>query len=326
MRVFTLDPPMLLILTNSKDETADYLTKRLEVEGVCCLRFDTDHSLSEMRFIYENGSPVLQLDRKPYQPSCFTNVWYRRPERLQVDLLDGTPERRFVYGEWVEALEGFFGHIPHEKWMNHPSRNVGASHKIEQLTTARAHGFRVPDTLVTQDERKLRAFFSKHFGRVIVKPLASGHVERPDGQLDSLVYTNRVRESDLEILDDLPASPTLFQEYIDKSLDVRITVVDGHVHAVTLTARERDGTQRCDIRRNNMEDVEYEEITLPTEIADKIQALMGRYGLRFAAIDMAVGTDGAWYFFEVNPIGQWAWLDLAAGTDIAGSFVKVFRD
>ena len=323
---FTHDPPMLLILTNTKDVTADYLTERLEAEGVGCLRFDTDDWLPKTRFIYEDGLPVLEVEGSPYQPSRFTNVWYRRPERLRGDLLDDTPEGRFVYGEWAEALEGFFGHIPHERWMNHPSRNVGASHKIEQLTTARTLGFRVPDTLVTQDERKLRAFFSKHCGKVIVKPLARGYVERPDGGVDSLVYTNQVRESHLETLDDLPASPTLFQECIDKSLDVRITVVDGHVHAVTLTAQEPDGTQRCDVRRNNMEDVEYEEIVLPAEIAEKVRTLMRRYGLRFAAIDMAIGTDRTWYCFEVNPNGQWAWLDLAAGTDIACSFVKVFRD
>jgi hypothetical protein len=317
---------MLLILTNSKDVTADYLTERLEAEGVGRLRFDTDDSLPKTRFIYEDGSPVLEVDGRPYQPSRFTNVWYRRPERLRGDLLDDTPEGRFVYGEWAEALEGFFGHIPHERWMNHPSRNVCASHKIEQLTTARTFGFRIPDTLVTQDERKLRTFFSKHCGKVIVKPLASGHVERPDGQVDSLVYTNQVRESDLATLDDLPASPTLFQEYIEKSLDVRITAVDGHIHAVTLAAREPDGTQRCDVRRNNMEDVKYEEIVLPGDIAQKVRILMRRYGLRFAAIDMAIGKDRMWYFLEVNPNGQWAWLDLAAGTDIAGSFTKVFRD
>jgi len=29
-------------------------------------------------------------------------------------------------------------------------------------------------------------------------------------------------------------------------------------------------------------------------------------------------------FFEVNPNGQWAWLDLSGGMNIAASFVKTF--
>jgi glutathione synthase/RimK-type ligase-like ATP-grasp enzyme len=290
------------------------------------LRFDTDGSLPGTRLSYEGGTPVLEVDGIQYEPNRFTNVWYRRPERFRSELLDDTPEGRFVYGEWVEALEGFFGHIDQDRWINHPSRNVAASHKIEQLTTARALGFRIPDTLVTQDAGKLRAFFSKHDGKIIVKPMVSRYVERPDGQMKSLVYTNKVDASHLEKLDDLPASPTLFQQRIDKSRDVRITVVGEHIHAVALTAREPDGSQRCDIRRNNMEDVEYQEIACPAEVARGVKTLMGRYGLRFAAIDMAIGADGLWYFFEVNPNGQWAWLDLAGGMDIASSFVMVFRD
>lgn len=316
---------MLLIVTNSQDATTDYLAERLRAGDVRYLRFDTDCSLLVTRFSYEGGTPVLEVDGIRYEPGRFTNVWYRRPERLRSESLDDTPEGRFVYGEWAEALEGFFGHISQDRWMNHPSRNVGASHKIEQLTTARAFGFKIPDTLVTQDAEKLRAFFSKHDGRIIVKPMASGYVERPDGQMDSLVYTNKINALHLETLDDLPVSPTLFQQCIDKSQDVRIAVVDKHIHAVALTAREPDGSQRCDIRRNNMEDVEYQGIALPAEVAQRVKMLMDRYGLRFAAIDMAIGADGLWYFFEVNPNGQWAWLDLAGGMDIASSFVKVFR-
>ena len=40
---------------------------------------------------------------------------------------------------------------------------------------------------------------------------------------------------------------------------------------------------------------------------------------------MAIGTDGNWYFFEINPNGQWAWLDSDGGTNIAGSFIRAFR-
>ncbi len=316
---------MLLILTNSEDATADYLAQRLQAGSVSCLRFDTDGSLPRTRFGYEGGRPVLEVNGIRYEPGSFTNVWYRRPERLRSESLDDSPEGRFVYGEWAEALEGFFGHIPPNRWMNHPSRNVGASHKLEQLTTARALGFDVPDTLVTQDPAKLRAFFSKHDGNIIVKPMASGYVERPDGQMDSLVYTNKVDLSHLETLDDLHVSPTLFQQRIDKNQDVRITVVDEHIYAVALTARDPDGSQRCDIRRNDMEDVHYQEIDLPPEVARRVRTLMRKYDLRFAAIDMAIGRDGLWYFFEVNPNGQWAWLDLVGGTDIASSFVEAFR-
>jgi hypothetical protein len=56
----------------------------------------------------------------------------------------------------------------------------------------------------------------------------------------------------------------------------------------------------------------------------RLLTLAADYGLRFAAIDMAVALTGEWVFFEVNPNGQWAWLDLVGASDIASSFVRAF--
>jgi glutathione synthase/RimK-type ligase-like ATP-grasp enzyme len=208
--------------------------------------------------------------------------------------------------------------------MNHPSLNAMASRKLEQLTTALSLGFSVPDTLATQEPEQLRRFFDLHQGQVIVKPLSTGCVERPGEERDSLIYTNRVVAGHLDDLNDLPLCPTLFQQFIQKQYDVRITVVDSDIHAVILRAADEGGGQRCDIRRNNMADVAYESITLPDNIEAKIRALMSHYGLRFGAIDMAVSTDNRWYFFEINPNGQWAWLDTFADMNISASFVKSF--
>jgi glutathione synthase/RimK-type ligase-like ATP-grasp enzyme len=210
--------------------------------------------------------------------------------------------------------------------VNHPSCNALAAHKLEQLTVAPKLGFKVPDSLVTQEEDVLRSFVKRHQDRVIVKPIASGYVHRGGEQPDSLIYTNRVRDCDLKDLDDLSICPALFQEFVEKSYDVRITVVDADIHAVALFATGEDGKQQCDIRRDNMSDVRYEKIDLPDRIKTSVINLMNYYGLRFAAIDMAVATTGEWYYFEVNPNGQWAWLDMCAGTTIATSFVRAFSN
>lgn len=314
---------MLLILTNSKDVTADYLASVLIRCDVPHLRLDTDTALELVGVEYAGGKPLLRLNGGWHPPGAFTNVWYRRPERLKHPA-SPTPESKFVVEEWAEALEGFLAHIDEARWVNHPARNVLASHKLEQLSRAESFGLTTPDTLVTHDPDRLRAFFARHGGAVIVKPMASGYVERPDGEQDSQVYTNRVGPKHLSNLDDLCGCPALFQRLVDKASDVRITVLEGAFHAVELTARDDDGGQRCDIRRNNMDDVTYRRIELPTGVRDRLAALVASYRLRFAAIDMAITRAGEWVFFEVNPNGQWAWLDLCGATDIAASFVSAF--
>ena len=73
-----------------------------------------------------------------------------------------------------------------------------------------------------------------------------------------------------------------------------------------------------------MEGVTYRKVVLPRDVSERIQRLTKHYNLRFAAIDMVVSASGVWYFLEVNPNGQWAWLDLNGVANIAESFVDAF--
>ena len=316
---------MLFILTNAEDATASFLVDRLSKNQVPFLRLDTDTLISKTEVSYRAQKPALKVDGTLYRPEDVDHIWYRRPEKLKTSIGKTSPEVEYTIQEWSEALEGFFAHIPKKDWVNYPAYNAAASHKLEQLTTASRLGFKIPDTLVTQDPNALRDFFDRNRGRVIVKPMASGYVERSLESYDSLIYTNPVTEQHLDNLADLPACPTMFQQYIRKQFDVRITVIDAHIHPVALADYEEDGTARCDIRRNNMKDVVYQRIELPSLIIAKIRHLVSHYKLRFAAIDMAVDLNGEWHFFEINPNGQWAWLEICADVKISDSFLDSFK-
>ena len=311
---------MLLILTNSQDVTADYLVSVLDRASVPLIRLNTDTLITQTFISYRPGEPIISLDGVSYPPSDVQNVWYRRPQPLRSNQFDDSSDSHYILNEWAEGIEGFLAHIPKMRWMNHPSSNALASHKLEQLTTARSLGFQLPDSLVTQDESILREFFRQNDGQIVVKPMANGYIERPLEDTDSQIYTNRVRESDLRDLTDLKSCPTFFQQFIQKKSDVRITIVDDEIHTVELVGKD-NGVQRCDIRRNNMADVAYSKIDLPESVRAKLRRLMDHYSLRFAAIDMVIADDGEWFFLEVNPNGQWAWLDLEGVTGIAQSFV-----
>jgi glutathione synthase/RimK-type ligase-like ATP-grasp enzyme len=315
---------MLFILTNSQDVTASYLIPALEKGGIPFVRFDTDRVLRTAALEFNVGHPKLRLNGCWYEPAQISHIWYRRPEEFKGEGFDDTPEAKYARGEWAEFFENFFAHVPKERWMNHPSANAAASRKLEQLSVAVQLGIKVPDTMVTQEPEKLKVFYAKHQGRLIAKPLSTGFVERGKNEADSLIYTNRLSATDLENLDDLSVCPTLFQHFVEKDYDVRITIVDTALTAVKLVAKESDGTQRCDIRRNNMVDVTHSPIDLPDHVASGIWKLMKKYHLRFAAIDMVVSVAGDWLFLEINPNGQWAWIDQKADTDIAGLFVRAF--
>ena len=314
---------MVLIISNSQDVTVDYLLPLLDEAEVPYLRFDTDRILEGAEFTYRLSLPALHWQGHSFEPQSFTNVWYRRPQRLKMPAQVNGSDDDYLLDEWSEAIEGFLAHIPKFRWVNHPSANALASNKLEQLTTASRMGLTVPKTLVTQDPERLREFFFECAERIIAKPMSSGLLERSDSDQVSLIYTSQVTKADLENLDDLRNCPTLFQEHVQKTLDIRVTIIDQDVHSVSLAAGA-EGVQRCDIRRDNMEDVIYQPCALPDHIRTKLLALMEYYRLRFAAIDLAITENGEWVYFETNPNGQWAWLDLSGGMRIGESFVRAF--
>src|SRR4051794_15539971 len=116
--------PTILILTNSKDATADYLAATLEDRGLSLVRWDTDDLVDRIQVSYSVGVPAVLWQGRRYVPEEIAVVWNRRPERLKHQFLEAAPEGEFVLDEWSETLEGFLDHVVPERWMNHPSSNA----------------------------------------------------------------------------------------------------------------------------------------------------------------------------------------------------------
>ena len=312
----------VLVITNSADVTSDFLCSRFMQEGICFSRFDTDKDCLAATILYKSGNVNLKWPGNSLRPEQVTAVVFRRPKPLQVHSGGDVFSEKHTVGEWSEAIEGFLAHIDKKLWINHPARNCIASHKIEQLSRSARCGLNTPKTLVTNNICEAEKFILSKKKGVIVKPLASGFIERESPDKDTIIYTRQFKESNYKFLKEIQNCPVLFQEMIPKVIDVRVTMLDGIIIATGMKATENDGNQRLDIRRNNMCDVEYLPLEIPNDVAEAARLLIMSYGLRFAALDFGITESGEWFFFEINPNGQWAWLDLYGEADIASVFIE----
>ena len=68
-----------------------------------------------------------------------------------------------------------------------------------------------------------------------------------------------------------------------------------------------------DWRRGDVDRLDHWIEELPGEVARQCIELVADYGLLFGAIDLARRADGKYVFFELNPNGQWAWLEHRTG-------------
>ena len=316
---------MIIIFSNSLDVTTDYVCARLKSDCVAYVRLNTDELTQEIELLYKNHDFSLCIDRQILNPSQVSSVWYRRPQSLKLkseQVIDNGNEAHTV-SEWNASIEGFLSHISSNLWINHPSNNALALSKLEQLNRANRLGLTTPRTLVTQSFDQVFEFWKECNEKLIVKPISHGYIERENPEEDTLIFTNEVTLNHLkENKQILALCPTLFQEKIEKIYDIRVNVIDNELVSVAIYASEEDKLQGVDIRRNNMQNVRYEIIALPSNLKNKILAICHSYSLRFASVDMAFTNDLRYVFFEINPNGQWAWLDLEGVTDIAHLLIK----
>jgi len=107
----------------------------------------------------------------------------------------------------------------------------------------------------------------------------------------------------------------MFQEYVEKAYEIRLTVIGDTYFPVTIKSQESETTSVDWRAQNEMSYGEYHP--LPDELITKVQALLRTLGLVYAAIDFIVTPAGEYVFLEANPNGQFIWMQTALGLPLA---------
>jgi glutathione synthase/RimK-type ligase-like ATP-grasp enzyme len=113
----------------------------------------------------------------------------------------------------------------------------------------------------------------------------------------------------------------MLQRFIDKVEDVRVVVVAGEVFAVAIDSQS-DVRSLVDMRAGDLAELPHQRVELPDDVHAGVIGLTAALDLRFAALDFAVDRDGQFWFLELNPNGQWAWLEEKVGVPIGATIAK----
>jgi hypothetical protein len=298
---------MVLIVTERGDLTADFLVIELEARGADFFRLNTEDYPVAVKLAWRPGGTRMTIADRVLETSEIHAVWYRRPVPPVMPDTYSPEQAGWASAESGEALHGVWNTLD-ARWVNRPDANRRAESKPDQLRTASTLGFDIPPTLVTNDAGALGRFIDTQRA-VICKPLLNGLV--PDDESEQLFFTSRV---DPEVLhaSDLGPEPYLFQALVEKTLDIRVTVIGEEIFAVGIESQgEPDAS--LDWRRGAHRGLRHSPMNLPEPVSQRCLALCRHYGLLFGAIDLAARPDGGYTFFEINPNGQWAWLEQETG-------------
>jgi glutathione synthase/RimK-type ligase-like ATP-grasp enzyme len=203
-----------------------------------------------------------------------------------------------------------------------PSVYLDGQLKLRQLALAGRLGFTTPPTLVTSDPRAFRDFYRRTGGRCITKAIVQTAYLQSGLGPEWSRHTELVTPEDLVASQSVALAPVLVQGYVEKSLEVRVTVVGDQSFAAEIQSQASAHTV-VDSRKLDHVRTPYLVHALPDEVAARCVALTHRLGLCYSTIDLVRRPDGEYVFLEINPVGEYHWVEVRTGLPITAAICEL---
>lgn len=297
----------ILVVTQSKDVTVDYLISTYS-DYIYWFRINVDQLDDYQIQVTNEGVILAKGNIWSISSSCIDAVYYRKISLPDLSSYEShyIPMMQRDIMNFIEGIVETFD----KPCITKPSILRKAENKIVQLNIASSLGFQIPQSLITNDEVSAYQFCQEKTS--IVKPLSTGRVKVPGGW--EIIQTNVVNRE--HAVSGLSHAPSYFQTYVEKSEgEYRVTIVGRTVYAVRI-----DSSNTIDWRRKNAENF-YQTVEIPIHIIELCYRLMDELKITFGAFDFIKMGD-EYYFLEVNPNGQWLWLEEKVGIPISQSIIN----
>lgn len=311
----------ILILTSDPDPHTDAIAKHLKEEDIPYVRLNSNKLGKESHIKYESlhhTYSVIHLG-VTYQLSQFRSILYRKPDYWWDDHRALSPEEGLALTYKFQETMGIIRNMLLEAeklnifMVSSYSSFYRASNKLLQLKYATECGFVVPRTLATSDPSEASAFFKRKI------PLVSKSINAANvyyGKHSMSMITDSYNAEEMSKRFPSPDYPILIQEEIPKKFELRITVVGDRIYACSIDSQSSDSS-KLDWRVRDPKFMKHEPYELPIRTANACIKLCRMLGLQYAAIDMAVTPQGEYIFFEINPNGQYYWVEQYTGLPIS---------
>ena len=298
----------VLILAPTTDPHAAALDWALRLQGVDSLWTPSLPTGPDTGYGFHLDAQAEHLSGRVAGGDRFGAIWNRRLEDPAPECAEA--DRTFVTWEWklfqrnLFTLEGAYGDA---LWVNRAEAARRAENKLVQLQVCRRLGLAFPETVVSNDAQQVRALREK-WGRIVFKSFLMHQWEQRDSGRKYAVGVTLLDERSELPPAAIAVCPGIYQRYIEKACDLRVTVMGEHFFAMSL--RKAEGDAYVDWRPHSKEpSMRAEAVSLSAAVEGKLRALMRELGLVFGCIDLVVDKQGDVYFLEVNQAGQFLFVE-----------------
>jgi len=306
----------IAIISHAGDDHAAAVTSALSTRGRTPFLIDTAAFPTRARLSCSLSGQAralcLSAENETIDLDELNVIWWRRPQPYALDSnLDGSVAN-FTYNECHEAMAGVW-HSLRARWVNPPVADEVAHHKPLQLALASELGLRIPKTLITNDPSAARAFIEEQGPQRTIYKTFLAH----DGHWRE---TRVLVDDELALLDSVRFAPVIFQEFIPAAADLRVTVFDEDVRATEIVTSPGEYPYDYRVALNA---VTMRAIRLPRPVKTALLRLMRRLDLTYGAIDLRRTPSGEHVFLEINPAGEFLFVQERSGEDLTAAMADL---
>jgi len=312
---------MVLIITQEDDRSTDDIIDWLLYYNKPFVRINgDDFNRSDLRYNYSVGNDIDKIaSLEGVDFSQITSVFYRRwisfnfsYEKILKSFEDFSAFtlsniKNNLVTEMRKSYSYLFDYLSLLDTKSLPNLKALYVDKINVLNKAKDLGILIPNTIICNNKIDLVKFKLK-YDKIITKPLSEVLVFEniSSDKKDQEIFFMRSSIVTNELIDNLESKffPSLFQQYIEKDIEIRSFFLDGDLYSMAIFSQLHEQT-KIDFR-NYVEDNPNRTIPfqLPNCLEDKLRKLMLQLDLNTGSFDIILTPDGDFYFLEINPVGQ----------------------
>lgn len=312
----------VLVISNKWDAHADAVIHAIEKYDGFVVRLNTeDFRQNEVIFALGDrcfGWHIKTPEGRIISQETIGGVYIRRLA-MPIDVSDVSERfQDFTRKESAVFLDAISTLLEDALWLNRPYCREQASNKMRQLLFAQRVGLAIPHTLIVNVESRAKEFCTSGLDAVY-KTLNCPMLRSEDGS-QSMINTSIVPEN--MDFSSVCLAPALFQHYIPKAYELRIHIIGDKIIPIKIASQHHPDA-RIDWRVAQRE-VGYEKTSLPEDVHKKLLSLMDSLKICFGIVDMIVTEGGEYVFLEVNPDGNWLWIEQRIHVPISESIALYF--
>ncbi len=274
------------------------------------------------------------------------SLWVRRISNPQITQLKGATHS-YAQSEFNLLLRNINKLFPKIRTLGSPQDQINAQNKAWQKQIAADLGIRTPISYISNDLSYADKVFKdndfiyiKSFNKKVIpidktwpQTILEGLHNKLSGSAEKYEVFNSIR-STMTCLKfrDLKSTnannshyPMILEKAIPKKYELRVTVVGEKIFACKIDSQKGSSAGKEDWR-TEVDQLPHSKYDLPNEIKQFCLNMLDKLNIKYGAFDFVVTPENEYYFLEVNPSGQWLWIDQKINAGISQAVADFLSD